>query len=145
MSKRLVKVAAELNVGTKTIVEFLNGNGYEVVNRPTAKISDEMYNELVQNFQKSIAIKEKAEQITIGNRVDKKEEKVEEPKKEEVKNEEKIEPKKEEPKKEEVKDDGQNDLKEESKEEPVLKGPKILGKIDLDGIKNNKKTEKERG
>ena len=76
MSKRLVKVAAELNVGTKTIVEFLTGNGYEVMDRPTAKISEEMYEVLVKNFQKSIAIKEQAEQITIGTRpVPKKEEK----------------------------------------------------------------------
>ena len=33
------------NVGTKTIVEFLNGNGFSVSNKPTAKISDEMYEE----------------------------------------------------------------------------------------------------
>ncbi len=141
MSKRLVKVAAELNVGTKTIVEFLNGNGYEVVNRPTAKISDEMYNELVQNFQKSIAIKEKAEGITIGSRVEKKEEKKVEKKiikeKKTVEKVEKVSEVKKEPKEEQA--DSNKELVEE--EEAVLKGPKILGKIDLDSLKKGKKTK----
>ena len=73
MSKRLVKVAEELNVGTKTIVEFLNSNGFQMSNKPTAKVSAEMYSLLAKNFQKSIAIKEKANKITIGTR--KKEEK----------------------------------------------------------------------
>ncbi len=73
MSKRLVKVAKELNVGTKTIVEFLNGNGFSVSNKPTAKISDEMYDALAKNFQKSIAIREKADKITIGTRKTKEE------------------------------------------------------------------------
>jgi translation initiation factor IF-2 len=137
MSKRLVKVAAELNVGTKTIVEFLNGNGYEVVNRPTAKISDEMYNELVQNFQKSIAIKEKAEGITIGSRVEKekKEEKKIVKEKKVVENTEKSEEVPLELKEELVK---QDEVVVDEKEEPVLKGPKILGKIDLEGIKKGK-------
>jgi translation initiation factor IF-2 len=73
MSKRLVKVAKELNVGTKTIVEFLNGNGFSVSNKPTAKISDEMYDALAKNFQNSIAIREKADKITIGTRKTKEE------------------------------------------------------------------------
>jgi hypothetical protein len=68
MSKRLVKVAKELNVGTKTIVEFLNANGFSVSDKPTVKISDEMYDILAKNFQNSIVIKEKANQITIGTR-----------------------------------------------------------------------------
>ena len=138
MSKRLVKVAAELNVGTKTIVEFLTGNGYEVMDRPTAKISEEMYEVLVKNFQKSIAIKEQAEQITIGTRpVPKKEEKTKKTIEKTVVTEEKV---------------VVNKLKEEKKEEPVVvkeeekevvveqkvKGPKILGKIDLDSFKKGK-------
>jgi translation initiation factor IF-2 len=68
MAKRLVKIAKELNVGTSTIVEHLTNNGFEIENKPTAKISDEMYTELLKEFQKSIAIKEKADQLVIGNR-----------------------------------------------------------------------------
>ena len=54
MPKRLVKVAKELNVGTSTIVEYLNNNGFDVSNKPTAKITDEMYDILAQNFSNSI-------------------------------------------------------------------------------------------
>ena len=73
MAKRLVKIAKELNVGTSTIVEFLNENGFEIDNKPTAKISDEMYDELLKEFRKSIDIKEKARQINIGSRSKKEE------------------------------------------------------------------------
>lgn len=68
MAKRLIKIAKELNVGTSTIVEHLTNNGFEIENKPTAKISDDMYTELLKEFQKSIAIKEKADQLVIGNR-----------------------------------------------------------------------------
>ena len=57
MAKRLVKVAKELLVGTKTIVEFLNGKGFEISNKSTAKISDEMYDLLIKEFDKGLAIK----------------------------------------------------------------------------------------
>lgn len=68
MSKRLVKVAKEINVGTSTIVDHLKGKGFEIEDRPTAKVTDEMYDVLLKDFQKSIAIKEKANQLTIGSR-----------------------------------------------------------------------------
>lgn len=68
MSRRLVKIAKELNVGTTTIVEHLNSKGFDVENKPTANISDEMYDELLKEFSKSIAIKEKADQLVIGTR-----------------------------------------------------------------------------
>jgi len=38
MAKRLVKVASELNVGTGTIVEHLNYNGFSIQDKPTAKV-----------------------------------------------------------------------------------------------------------
>lgn len=68
MSKRLVKVAKEINVGTSTIVDHLKGRGFEIEDRATAKVTDEMYEVLLKDFQKSIAIKEKANQLTIGSR-----------------------------------------------------------------------------
>ncbi len=67
MSKRLVKVASELNVGTATIVEHLVAKGYEIENRPTSKVSDEMYLELLKEFQYSIAVKQEADQLVLGN------------------------------------------------------------------------------
>jgi len=68
MAIRLIKLAKELNVGTSTIVDYLTANGYEIENKPTAKVSDEMYNELVREFGDSIAEKEKADQLVLGGR-----------------------------------------------------------------------------
>ncbi len=69
MAKRLIKIAKELNVGTATIVEHLAKKGFDIENKPTAKITDAMHEELLKEFQRSIAIKEKADQLVIGNRV----------------------------------------------------------------------------
>ncbi len=68
MPQRLVKVAKELNVGTTTIVEYLHKCGFDLDNKPTAKVSDEMYTVLVKEFQNSAAIKEKADQLMFGTR-----------------------------------------------------------------------------
>lgn len=68
MEKRLVKVAKEFNVGTSTVVEHLQKVGFEVENKPTAKISDEMYEELMKEFKKSMDIKEQADQLILGHR-----------------------------------------------------------------------------
>ena len=74
MAKRLVKIAKELNVGTTTIVEHLVKSGFDIENKPTAKVSDEMEQELLKEFQKSIAIKEQADKLVIGTRPVKKDE-----------------------------------------------------------------------
>jgi translation initiation factor IF-2 len=66
MTKRLVKIAKELNVGTTTIVEYLNSSGFDIENKPTAKVTDEMYEELLKEFQKSKEIAIKANQMIIG-------------------------------------------------------------------------------
>lgn len=65
MAKRLVKIAKELNVGTTTIVEFLTKNGFDIENKPTAKVSDEMEGALVEEFRSSINVKEQADQLNI--------------------------------------------------------------------------------
>lgn len=61
--KLLVKVATELNVGLSTIVEHLQKKGFEIDNKPTAKVTDEMYAELTKEFQGSIKEKEQADQL----------------------------------------------------------------------------------
>lgn len=138
MSKRLVQVAKELNVGTQTIVDYLNENGFDVSNKPTVKISDEMYGVLAKNFQSSIHIKEKANQITIGTR-----------KKEELSLKERLKlwkkPSKSGDEKTAQDDDIDADDTPIVEKQPVvettkeviepkhqLQGPKILGKINLD-------------
>ncbi len=70
---RLVKIAKELNVGTSTIVDFLKGKGYDIENKPTSKISDEMHDELLLEFSDSMVAKEKADKLVIGSRYENKE------------------------------------------------------------------------
>ncbi len=127
MTKRLIKIAKELNVGTSTIVDFLKEKGYEIENKPTSKVSDEMYAELLKEFQNSMVVKEKADQLILGNRPSKAEEQKDDkkifaplPKPEEAKPEEA--PEKEEPAAEVI----EATLKEEDK--PQIK---VIGKIDL--------------
>ncbi|MBK8298090.1 MAG: hypothetical protein IPK91_12600 [Saprospiraceae bacterium] len=52
--KLLVKVATELNVGLHTVVEHLQKKGFEIDQKRTAKVTDEMYAELLKEFQGSI-------------------------------------------------------------------------------------------
>ena len=68
MSRRLVKIAKELNVGTGSLVDHLQKNGFEIENKPTAQVSDEMYEVLLKEFQNSMAVKEQADQLIIGTR-----------------------------------------------------------------------------
>ncbi|KAA3625516.1 MAG: translation initiation factor IF-2 [Bacteroidetes bacterium] len=149
--KRLIKVAKELNVGIHTIVEHLNGAGFEIDEKPTAKVTDEMYTELLNKFQKSIAIKEKADKLIIGTRPGSKDAPSESPAPA-------TEPEKEtpapifkkdvpEPPVEEVAPEPEKveepKVEEEPKEEVIkaeLPKPKVLGKIDLDKPKTTKKT-----
>lgn len=63
MTKLLIKVAKEFNVGVGTIVEFLVSKGFEIENKATSKITDEMFLELQKEFQSSLADKEQASQL----------------------------------------------------------------------------------
>ena len=68
MAIRLIKIAKELNVGTSTIVEYLTESGFEIENKPTFKLSEEMHNALLVKFSNSMAVKEKADKLVIGTR-----------------------------------------------------------------------------
>ncbi|MEL6941609.1 MAG: translation initiation factor IF-2 N-terminal domain-containing protein, partial [Bacteroidota bacterium] len=145
MAKRLIKIAKELNVGVSTIVDFLNDNGFEIDNKPTAKVSDEMQDALTKEFQKSIAIKERADKMKIG-RVNKDEEEIEtidvavapppQPTPNIV-----SQPKVTSPKKE-----VEEQVITSSTTSPILSKPKILGNIKLDeiGRKKSKPKDKEK-
>ena len=76
MAKRLVKVAKEFNVGTGTLVEFLVNNGFDIENKPTAKVDDTMYDALLKEYSKDLAVKEKAEQLKKEHQPEKKRETV---------------------------------------------------------------------
>jgi translation initiation factor IF-2 len=154
--KRLIKVAKELNVGIHTIVEHLNSLGFEIDEKPTAKVTDDMYTELAKKFQKSIAIKEKADKLVIGTRPGVKETPSDtpgtspEPDKETPKPLFKRDtpPPVEEEKPVEAKPEPEAapgpEAKEEQPEEvvkPALPKPKVLGKIDLDKSKPGNKAK----
>ena len=68
MSKRLIKVAKELNVATSTLVEYLSGQGFDIDNKPTAPVSGEMESALRQEFAKAISDKQKAAKMEFGTR-----------------------------------------------------------------------------
>lgn len=136
MSNRLVKIAKELNVGTSTIVEFLLSKGFEIENKPTAKVSDEMHDELLREFSNSMAEKEKADKLVIGTRPVS-------PKKEEQEEVQKAAPAPPEPKVPETKEEkpvDQESLIEAKLAEQDKPKLKVVGKIDLSP--KEKKTDK---
>jgi translation initiation factor IF-2 len=144
MSQRLVKIAKELNVGTATIVEFLTSTGYEIENKPTAKVTDDMYDDLVKEFSSSIAVKEQADQMMLGGRLPGRKPEaevvteVEPPKPIEV-------PKPIVPEKEEViaeeKEEVEKPVTIEEDDKPKLK---VVGKIDLDADKKKKEVARKK-
>ena len=121
---RLNKVLREFNISLDRAVEFLNSNGYDVVARPTSKISDEEYEALFEEFQtdksKKVASKE------VGEEKRKEKEKIR------LAYELEIE--------EKQKKDASKVIITKTK----LEGPKKLGKIDLEKEKPKKeeKTKK---
>jgi translation initiation factor IF-2 len=157
MDKRLVKVAKELNVGTATIVEHLTSRGFEVDNKPTAKISEDMYNDLLKEFQGSIAVKEQADQLIIGNRPShQKELALEEKERQEAAALKRakaaappVETPKPKPPVEEVKEEPATAQEpevpavEKAPEEEPKMGLKIMGKIDLDADKKKRAKKEE--
>ena len=61
--RRLGKAAAEFNVGSDTIVNFLSKKGHEIKDEPNAKLTEEMYTLLVAEYQKEKDIKEKSSEL----------------------------------------------------------------------------------
>ena len=65
-STNLLKAAKELNSGLNTAVEFLGKKGHKVDARPNTKLTEEMYDVLLKEFQGDKIVKEEAKQIVIG-------------------------------------------------------------------------------
>jgi translation initiation factor IF-2 len=60
---RIKSVATEMGVGVHSIAEELNNNGFEVENKPTTKISEEMYQFLLKAFKSDKEAREEAKQL----------------------------------------------------------------------------------
>ena len=111
---RIGKVLKEFNIGMGTLVEFLRKKGIDIDSNPGAKLTGEQYALVAKEFKKEQIVKEESKKVAIKA-------KVKEPKSLES----------EEPVKELF-------IKTTVEE---VKGPKILGKIDLDKPKSEPKVE----
>ncbi|WP_461640960.1 translation initiation factor IF-2 [Labilibaculum euxinus] len=125
---RLSKLARELNVGTSTIVEFLNKKGIPIDSNPNTKVSEEAYNILAKEFSSDLNLKKESEKVNLKSTRERKEtvsiEKISEDSEPENRSKEKSVEKTEEV---------------IAKKEPV----KIVGKIDLDALKPKAKRPQE--
>jgi translation initiation factor IF-2 len=141
MSKRLVKVVKELNVGMASIVEFLHKNGFDIDRKPMANVTDEMYDLLVKEFQASKDIKEKAEQMILNTKSF--QSRQSKPLFDLDKDEEEEEVVQEAPVKEVVKADKKKEFIKAHLDDSSKPKLKVLGKIDLDKDKKEKELEEE--
>lgn len=138
---KVIIVAKELGVGFNSVVEYLHSKGYDIDAKPTAIVSEEMYEALLKEFQSSLVVKEKADKMIIGTRpIPKKEEPVKPIPPISFPKEEKEEPP-------QIKEEVIPDIEPEivpkpEKEKRTLQGPKVIGKIDLEA-KTKKKVLKE--
>ncbi|MDF9800210.1 translation initiation factor IF-2 [Catalinimonas alkaloidigena] len=153
---RLSQVARKLNVGLSTITEHLANKGFEVDNKPNAKIPIEQFNMLAKEFASSALDKEEASGLTIGNKhsenmiIDSsKKEKQKDQDEEELfikglsESQEEGDAKEDEPK---VDNKKQETAKKEDEPEKVsnrLQGIKVVGKIDLDSLNRKKPAAKK--
>ncbi|WP_320054361.1 translation initiation factor IF-2 [uncultured Acetobacteroides sp.] len=64
-STRLLKAAKELNVGVQTIVDFLHKKGIEVDSNPNSKITTEAYLLLEKEFGKEFKLKAEASKVDL--------------------------------------------------------------------------------
>jgi translation initiation factor IF-2 len=118
-AKRLSKVARELNVGTSTIVEYLETQGHSIDSSPNTKIEKDLYNILLQEFQPDLAEKAKVDSQDTTRE-----------KRESISLEDSSRPASGAPKDEEEIVIKSNQVTEEAKEEKKP-GVKVLGKIEL--------------
>ena len=121
---RLNKVLRELNISLDRAVEHLTNQGFEIEARPTTKISDEIYNVLLDEFQTDKSKKVASREVGEEKRKEKEALRIAQEKELEKKRLE------EEAKKEIFKPEAEK-----------LSGLKTVGKIDLDKNKNKKAKE----
>jgi len=135
-SVRLSKAAKEFNVGIKTIVDTLADKGIEIESKPNAKIEPAAYEVLMDEFQDSKQLKEKAksagkvtankETVTIEREKEERKEKEEEKDEVLIKN---------------VQGTTDDVFKPEQKSKP---GVSVVGKIDLNKEKKEEPKKEEK-
>ena len=63
---RLSKVAKEFNIGLQTIVDFLSKKGHHIEMNPNTKISSDIYEILVKEFQLERNVKEESKKVGLS-------------------------------------------------------------------------------
>ena len=122
-SIRLNKVLRELNISLERAVEFLNDKGVEIDARPTTKITNQIYDILLDEFEKDKSKKVASHEVGEEKRKEKESLRI-------------IQEKKEQERLDKI------TKREELKTNRIsLEKPKALGKIDLDALKNSPKKE----
>jgi len=123
---RLNKVLREFNISLDRAVEYLNSKGHEIEKRPTAKISEEVYHVLLNEFSTDKSKKVASKEVGEEKRKEKEELR--------IAREKELEEKR----------------KAEHKQQEIisarikLEGPKQVGKIDLDKKSEEKPKEVEK-
>jgi len=156
VAHRLSKVAKELGVGVNTITDFLNENGVVCDGRPTAKIDENAYNLLLDQYSTDKKTKEKSkelaqnreERVTItieDQKLDAKEERFEDVDEIVITNTQ-VKPVVDLPKEEKKEEEPPSQVAEEPKleEESSDGGPKVLGQIDLSSINQKTRPSKKK-
>ena len=133
-SRRLSEIAKEFNISVLTITNFLKTKGYTVENNPMARLRNDCYMLVSNEYQSEKALKEEAKRVKMLARVKKENIRLDNIKKKEMKQKKLVPPEDEfkytEPNSElEVKPISHND---QLSEKPI--NLKIIGKIDLDKL-----------
>ncbi|WP_396635625.1 translation initiation factor IF-2 [Maribacter sp. R77961] len=126
---RLNKVLRELNISLDRAVDFLSSKGHDVEARPTTKISNEVYQVLLDEFQTDMSKKVASKEVGEEKRKEKEAIRVQ------------LEQEQEERRLAREKRNASNEKIIKAKAE--LAGPKTVGKIDLNPKKNKEETPKE--
>ncbi|UNY99273.1 translation initiation factor IF-2 [Zhouia spongiae] len=119
---RLNKVLRELNISLDRAVEFLAAKGYEIEARPTTKITNEVYEVLLGEFQTDKSKKVASKEVGEEKRKEKEAIRKELEKEQELKRQ-------------------MEQRSEVIKAKAEIAGPKTVGKIDLDADKNKEVKE----
>lgn len=132
---RLSKAAKEFNIGISTIVDFLDKKGHAIDATPNTKLSPELYEILLDEFQTDKERKERAKKSLPGR-----EERQTVSLKDTVKKSTKSEEDSEDILIKNVQNPDQQVVKAKSDK---LSGPSVVGKIDLDKKKSEEEAEKK--
>lgn len=130
--RRLKKVAVELNVGVDSIVRFLEQKGIKVDSNPNAKIDNEAYSLLLEEFQSEKEVKEESRLQGMKDKLSKTTISIEDTGRRGAKK----------PEEEELTIRG---LGEEEVIRPKLeeKGPTVVGRVDLDSLTRKSRPDKK--